>query len=376
MIEVALLLSLAALGYILAADSEKGGLLAPKRNPRETFMSPMPLSKDNDTVTLETAQTGHNNMVPFFGARVTQSMYSGATEGVLDTYTGRGASTFYHKQEEKSFYDTKPGVGLPFGKQVETDFEQSRMVSSMRMNNVFPIEQTQVGPGINDGYTNLPSGGYQQFTAMQEYTLPKTTDEIRVLNKPKLTYEGEVIPGAAPITQPGLQAPVKKNRPDRFGITGMDRVNTAVGQQVAQAVYPETLMKAQARETTSVHYNSAAQAAAGGFLSYIRSLTEPYQEFMKLTAEGRPNGGGLQQGGIASGQQSYNIAISKDETVLNNVRGFEAPLYTANAATGQQLGSVRYVVPLKEDINVERNGSEILEAYRQNPFTQSLHSAA
>ena len=45
---------------------------------------------------------------------------------------------------------------------------QSRMVSSLRMANVFPIEQTQVGPGLNDGDTNLPSGGYQQFTEMQQ----------------------------------------------------------------------------------------------------------------------------------------------------------------------------------------------------------------
>lgn len=376
MIEVALLVSLAALGYVLASDPKTGDLLVSPKNPRETFVSPMPTSHDNDAVTLETARTGHNNMVPFFGARQTQSMYSGATEGVLDTYTGRGASTFYHKQEEKSFYDTKPGVDQPFGMQNESDFMQSRMVSSLRTNNVFPIEQTQVGPGVNDGYTNLPSGGYQQFNAIQEFALPKTTDELRVANKPKLTYEGVVVPGAAPITQPGLQAPVKKNRPDRFGITGMDRVNTAVGQQVAQAIYPETIMKAQDRETTSVYYNSAAQAAAGGFLSYIRAFTEPYQDFMKLTAEGRPNGGVVQQGGIAAGQQSYNVAIAKDENVLVNSRGFEAPLFAATPAHGAQMGSVRYVEPLKQDVYTERNGGEILDAFRKNPFTQSLHSAA
>lgn len=376
MIEVAMLLSLAALGYVLASDPEKGSLLTSAINPRETFLSPLPLSHDNDVVSLETAKTGHNNMVPFFGGRQTQSMYSGATDSVLDTYTGRGASTFYHKQEEKSFYDTKPGTGQPFGTQNESDFMQSRMVSSLRTNNVFPIEQTQVGPGLNDGYTNLPSGGYQQFTTLQEYALPKTTDELRVANKPKLTYEGEVIPGSAPITMPGLQAPVKKNRPDRFGITGMDRVNTAVGQQVAQAIYPETIMKAQDRETTSVYYNSAAQAAAGGFLSYIRAFTEPYQEFMKLTAEGRPNGGVVQQGGIAAGQQSYNVAIAKDEHVLVNSRGFEAPLFAATPAHGAQMGSVRYVEPLKQDVYTDRNGSEILDAFRKNPFTQSLHSAA
>jgi hypothetical protein len=314
-------------------------------------------------------------MVPSFGARVTQSMYSGATDGTLDNYTGKGASTFYHKEEAPAFFKPETGNGQPFGMQNESDFLQSRKASSMRMHNVFPVEPTQVGPGVNDGYTNLPSGGYQQFNAAQEYTLPKTTDEIRVASKPKLSYEGVVVPGTSQITQPGLQAPVKKNRPDRFGVTGMDRVNTAVGQQVANAIYPETLMKAQSRETTSVHYNSAAQAAAGGFLSYVRAFTEPYQEFMKLTAEGRPNAGNSQIGGIPAGQQSFNIAVHKDETVLNNTRGFEAPLYSSQPAHGAQMGSVRYVEPLKQDINMDRNGAEILDAYKQNPFTQSLMSA-
>jgi len=302
-------------------------------------------------------------------------MYSGATDGTLDNYTGKGASTFYHKEEAPAFFKPETGNGQPFGMQNESDFMQSRMASSMRMHNVFPVEQTQVGPGVNDGYTNLPSGGYQQFTAAQEYTLPKTTDELRAANKPKLSYEGVVVPGTSQITQPGLQAPVKKNRPDRFGVTGMERVNTAVGQQVAGAIYPETLMKAQSRETTSVYYNSAAQSAAGGFLSYVRSFTEPYQEFMKLTAEGRPNAGNSQIGGIPAGQQSYNVAVHKDETVFNNTRGFEAPLYSSQPAHGPQMGSVRYVEPLKQDINIDRNGAEILDAYKQNPFTQSLTSA-
>lgn len=373
MIEVALLLSLAALGYIIASDPATNGLLS--KNPRETFLSPLPISSDNDRVMNEVAQTGHNNMVPSFGARMTQSMYSGATDGVLDKYTGQGSATFFHKEEAPAFFKPESATGQPFGMQNESDFMQSRMVSSMRMANVFPVEQTQVGPGVNDGYTNLPSGGYQQFTAMQEYTLPKTTDETRVVTKPKLTYDGVVVPGASPITQPGLQAPVKKNRPDRFGVTGMDRVNTAVGQQVANSIYPETLMKEQSRETTSVYHNAPAGAGVSEFASYIRAFTEPYQEFMKLTAEGRANPGSSQVGGIPAGQQSYNIAITKDESVLVNTRGFEAPLFAATPAHGAQMGSVRYTEPLKQDVNMERNGSEILEAYKKNPFTQSLASA-
>ena len=102
---------------------------------------------------------------------MTQSTYNGATDGILDTYTGTGKNTFFHKEEAPAMFKPEPATGLPWGKQVETDFEQSRMVSSLSMKNVFPIQQTLVGPGVNDGYTNLPSGGYQQ-DSIREFALP------------------------------------------------------------------------------------------------------------------------------------------------------------------------------------------------------------
>ena len=382
--EAALLLALAALGYALAPQEGRTPTDPNRKNPKETLLSPMPFVQETDVVTNTTDSTGHNNMVPFFGARVTQSVYSGATDGILDTYTGTGKNTFFHKEEAPAFFEPEAGTGLPFGRQVETDFEQSRMVTSLAMKNVFPIEQVQVGPGVNDGYTNLPSGGYQQ-DSMREFALPKTTDEIRVANKPKITYEGVVVPGAHYITEMGIQAPVKKNRPDRFQVLegkdgSLPHVNTAVGQQVAAAIYPTTIMKTQDRESTSVAYGGTAQAAAGGFLSYIRAFTEPYQEFMKLTTEGRPTPAGPPggSGGLASGPQSYNVQTHRDESLLNNSRGFEVPMLTlgGQAPTAALQGSVKYVVPLQEDIYVQRNEPNILDAFRKNPYTQSLTSSA
>jgi hypothetical protein len=385
--EVPVLLGLAALGYALAPifSEPKDGNVKEKDkiDPKETFLSPA-IFDNMDEVTIVQSPEGHNNMVPFFGGRVTQSMYNGATDGILDTYTGSGKHTFFRKDEAPAFFKPEPATGLPWGKQVETDFEQSRMVTSMRMANVFPIEQTQVGPGVNDGYTNLPSGGYQQ-DAIREFALPKTTDEIRVVTKPKLTYEGVVVPGAHYITEPGIQAPVKKNRPDRFQVLegkdgSLPHVNTAVGQQVAAAIYPTTIMKTQDRESTSVAYGGTAQAAAGGFLSYIRAFTEPYQEFMKLTTEGRPTPAGPPggSGGLAAGPQSYNVQTHRDESLLNNSRGFEVPMLSlgGQAPSAALQGSVKYVVPLQEDIYVQRNEPNILDAFRKNPYTQSLTSSA
>lgn len=377
-----MLLGLAALGYALAqqpvqADGEEQQR---KIDPKETFLSPMPFD-EVDKVTVVQSSQGHNNMVPFFGSKVTQSMYNGATDGILDTYTGTGKHTFFHKEEAGAMFKPEPATGLPWGKQVETDFEQSRMVTSLRTANVFPIEQTRVGPGINDGYTNLPSGGYQQDAA-REFALPRTTDEIRVANKPKLTYTSDPVPGSHFITEMGIQAPVKKNRPDRFQVLDPDgslpHVNTAIGQQVAAALYPNQIMKTQDRET-SIAYNGAAQAAAGGYLSYIRAFTEPFQQFMKLTVEGRPTPAGpAPSGGIAAGPQSYNVQTHRDESLLNNSRGFEAPLMTfgGQAPTAALQGSTKYVVPLQEDIYVTRNEPGILDAFKSNPYTQSLQSSA
>jgi hypothetical protein len=384
--EVALLLGLAALGYALAPQDARKAREEepPKINPKETFISPLPIAPETERVTLVQSQSGHNNMVPFFGANVTQSMYSGATDGILDTFTGTGKNTFFHKEEAEAMFKPEAGTGLPWGRQVETDFEQSRMVSSLSMKNVAPIDRVNVGPGVNDGYTNLPSGGYQQ-DAIREYALPRTTDEIRAANKPKLTYEGEIVPGAHFITDMGIQPPVKKNRPDRFQVLtapdgSLPHVNTTMGQQVASAIYPTNLMKLQNRESTSAEFKGTAQAASGGYLSYIRAFTEPFEQFMKLTVEGRPAPGGPVGGmnNLAAGQQVGAVQTHRDEQLLVNTRSFEAPLMTfgGQAPSATQMGSVKYVVPLKEDVYTERNEPGILDAFKKNPYTQSLQSSA
>ena len=380
--EVALLLGLAALGYALAPQDARKAREEepPKMNPKETFINPFSIAPETERVTMVQSATGHNNMVPFFGANMTQSTYSGATDGVLDTFTGSGKHTFFHKEEAEAMFKPEAGTGLPWGRQVETDFEQSRMVTSMSLKNVAPIDRVNVGPGVNDGYTNLPSGGYQQDAA-REYALPRTTDEIRVANKPKLTYESDVVPGAHFITEMGLQAPVKKNRPDRFQVlNGVERANTTTGQQMASAIYPTNLMKLQNRESTSAEFKGSAQAASGGYLSYIRAFTEPFEQFMKLTVEGRPTPGGPVGGmnNINSGQQVGAVQTHRDEQLLVNTRSFEAPLMTfgGQAPSAAQMGSVKYVVPLKEDVYTQRNEPGILDAFKKNPYTQSLQSSA
>lgn len=362
MAEIALILALGAVGFTLASNDVQ----------TESFsVQPRPTEEHTDEVIHTQAPKGHNNQVPFFGPRVTQAMYSGGTDHILDHKTGAGKE-YFQKRETFSMYDIKPGTGNPFGQQVETDFEQSRMVTGMQAKNVFPIEQVRVAPGSNAGYTNLGQGGFQQ-DQMREWALPPTTDELRVANKPKLSYSTEPTPGVNAVTLPGIQAPVNKNKPDKFAILGMDRVNTAVGAQTAPMMYAEQPMRSQARETTSVEYFGSGGGQEGHWASYIRAFTEPFQEFMKLTAEGRPGPAGAQGTGTVLGADQYSIQTKKDETVLSDASRFMVP-QSYVTPDGQHLGSYRYNEPLQQDVHVERNHPSMIDAFKNNPYTQPLTS--
>jgi hypothetical protein len=379
--DVVLLMGLAALGYAMATPKRRRDAPASESIVGKELYTPL----EEMEMTIVQAATGHNNMVPFFGANRTQTTFSDGHESLLDKYTGMGANTFFRKEEAGAFFEPEAGRGNPWKAQVETDFEQSRQVTSMSMKNVAPIDRVQVGPGINDGYTNLPSGGLNQGIESREYQLPKTTDEIRVATKPKLTYHADPVPGGRNVKEMGLQAPVKKNKPDRFQVLqgadgSLPHLNTTTGQQMAASIYPEFIMKSQNRPETAAQFMGGVGKSTGGYESYIRSFTEPYQQFMKLTTEGRAAPGGPIGGmGINSGPEAYTVQTHRDESTHVNYRGFETPLVGRGGQAPQASlqGSVKYDEPVGQSVQIDRvTVPGLLDAYKTNPYTQSLQSSA
>jgi len=380
--DVVLLMGLAALGYAMAVPKRRRDAPPSDQIVGKELYTPL----EEMELSVVQAATGHNNMVPFFGANLTQTTYSDGHESLLDKYTGTGKNTFFRKEEAAAFFEPEAGRGNPWKAQVETDFEQSRQVTSMAMKNTFPIDRVNVGPGVNDGYTNLPSGGFNQGIESREYQLPKTTDEIRVATKPKLTYHAEPVPGGRNVKEMGLQAPVKKNRPDRFQILqgedgSLPHLNTTIGQQKASSVYPEFIMKTQNRPETAAMFVGGLGKSTWGNESYIRSFTEPFQQFMKLTAEGRPAPGGPVVGmqSINAGPEGYTVQTHRDESTHVNYRGFEVPLVGRGGQipTADQMGSVKYDEPVGQSVQLERVSQPgLLDAFKSNPYTQSLQSSA
>ena len=381
--DVVLLMGLAALGYAIAL---------PKKNPKSELGASTMVKeqmfghKAFDEIPVVQAANGHGNMVPFFGANRTQSTYSDGHESLLDKYTGMGANTFFRKEEAGAFFSPEAGRGNPWKAPVETDFEQSRQVTSLAMKNVAPIDRVQVGPGVNDGYTNLPSGGLNQGIESREFQLPKTTDEMRIATKPKLTYTSNPTPGKQRYgLQPGLQAPVKKNKPDRFQILeaadgSLPHLNTTVGREKASAIYPEVVMKDQNRVETTTQFMGPIGKGVRNNESYIRAFTEPYQQFMKLTTEGRPSPGGPVSGmSVSAGPEAYTVQTHRDESTHINYRGFESPLLQrgGQAPTAEMRGSVKYDEPIGQSVQMDRVAEPgLLDAFKSNPYTQSLQSSA
>ena len=95
-----------------------------------------------------------------------------------------------------------------------------------------PFEQIQVGPGLNKGYTGEASGGFHQADT-RDYIMPRSVDQLRTLNNPKLSYKGKILAGKN-ISQRGKIGKTFKHRPDTFYINSSDRFLTTTGAHLKE----------------------------------------------------------------------------------------------------------------------------------------------
>ena len=173
----------------------------------------------------------HINQQPFYGSKVTQYTSDRMSEFKLGEE--RGA----RKQEVEPFFSPAMGATYQAGTPVVSPVYQDRMESLTSQNNVLPFDQVRVGPGVGQGYTAAPTGGFTQ-PQDRDYILPKTVDELRPLVNRKTHLEGRVIPGSAPERR-GLEPNFSKNKQDTlFDITDRGLVATS-GPSQARSLRPD-----------------------------------------------------------------------------------------------------------------------------------------
>ena len=201
--------------YNLANDPRKNAVISQNYNflkeNKEDLQKEQILSLSGKYIDKENFK--HNNQIPFFGGSIKQSVESFANDSIM---LSRNGTDYLYKQksEVKSFYDKCQNVGNVNGSANQTNYIKERITESRIKNNVFPVPQVQVGPGLNKGFTAEPTGGYQQFDT-RDYAMPKTVDDLRAANKPKETFKGVTLDGIK-YKMRGDIGNVAKNKPERF----------------------------------------------------------------------------------------------------------------------------------------------------------------
>ena len=200
----------------------------------------------------------HNNMVPFFGARV-----KGATadrnvaEGILDNMVGSAYQQIV-KQEQAPLFAPQCDLQYANGAPNRSDFIQSRVNPSLKMSNVKPWEEIRVAPGLDKGYNSEGGAGFNSGIEARDKWLPKTVNELRVANNPKMTFglSGHEGPAVAYTNGASIQTQgvVEKHTPEGFYTSGPERWFTNVGDEKASVVRSTHILPDVNRTTATSEY--------------------------------------------------------------------------------------------------------------------------
>ncbi len=250
-------------------------------DPEKSTLLPRNLSKNNKQIPESGGYKGisltgdainpntftHNNMQPFFGSGVKQNLDEFATRGIFETFTGT-SDNYQKKKEIGPIFEPQKNVTNIYGTSNLDGYMLDRYQVSQIRSNETPIERTYVGPGLNQGYTATPSGGFQQADTL-DYIMPNSTNETRVKTNPKLSYYGRINAGQK-IAKPGKIGTVFKNRPDTFYIQDPDRYFTTTGAVTAQAIRPCQVVRFTNRKTTTTKSRKGPAAPVNGTRIAVR----------------------------------------------------------------------------------------------------------
>ena len=310
----------------------------------------------------------HNNMIPFFGGNVRQNVDEFSTRGIFENFTGT-QDTYQKKKEQGLLFEPQKNMANVYGTGSLDGFMLDRNYVSNIRSNENPIVKVYFVPGLNQGYTNEPSGGFQQADS-QDYVMPKTVDELRVKTDPKISYYGRIVSGQK-IAKPGKIGTVYKNKPDTFYIQEPDRYFTTTGQVIAQEQRPCIITKYTNRKTTELKTRTGSAAPVHGTVAQVRSKYK-ISDKITYTTDGPRNADGGGAWGIITNMLGLNnntpndygkksIRIRNNKRVLNNendkgnnIVNFKAPIEKGEARNNQKP---RYTKKMDSIKNKRINGN-------------------
>lgn len=228
---------------------------------------------------MDAADFKHNNMAPFFGAKIRgRTTDANVHESVLDTMNGAG-SQWVSKTEVAPLFKPQENYNYVYGTPNTSDFMQSRQMPSSNMANVKPWEEVHVAPGLDKGFTDAGSGGFNSGMDARDKWVDRNVDELRVKTNPKLTFGLETHEGPAyyyihNAPTAATQGKVEKYLPDTFYLNTPDRWLTTTGLEKAQTARAIQADRFVNRPSTTSEYFGAG-AEQNGAATYAAPAVEP-----------------------------------------------------------------------------------------------------
>jgi hypothetical protein len=260
----------------------------------------------------------HNNMTPYIGSKQTQSNDINNNESRLDYMVGAGFNEI-EKRSVQPMFQPEDNMANTYGMQNHSDFYQDRTFVSNVQNNTLPFEPTQVGPGLNNGYTNNPTGGFNSGMEFREKWMPKSVDEMRVKTNPKHEYtlDGLQGPSTSTIKQMGNIGTIENNKPDTFYENTPNKWFTTTGVCQGQTAPTQYIEKSLIKPQQDLYDTTIANAQSDHKLGYVAGqYTEPSRNVLQSQSLLPPSSGGNGPLNMDNIQDSYNNNLN-NRSIIN-----------------------------------------------------------
>ena len=200
----------------------------------------------------------HNNMQKFIKSGVTQNVN-------VDNYIIDNNKDIHHlynnKKEIETFFQPQKNFTNINGSNFKSNFIKNRTVNSLSQinNNVFPIDQIKVGPGIDDGYSNTGTGGFHNFYN-NIYSMPKDIDELRTKTNQKLrTFNNDYKAPQMKTAQRGVVNSFNKNKPEKVFKTTKNNWFKTTGANLKDSKRPIENVKDTNKQYSHVEYSGGVK---------------------------------------------------------------------------------------------------------------------
>ena len=212
--------------------------------------------------------TGENNIIQHTG-NVQKFISGGVTQNVnIDNYIIDKDinELFTNKKETGNFFQPQSGYDNINGSSFQSTYLKDRTTSSIGQlnNNVSPIEQIRVGPGLDDGYTNSGSGGFHNFYNTLN-AMPKDVDELRTkTNQKTKVFNNNYQAPQIKTSQRGVVTSLDKNKPEKVFKTNKNNWFKTTGANLKNSNRPIENVKATNKQDSHIEYSGGIKYNSPG----------------------------------------------------------------------------------------------------------------